>query len=291
MIKNLPVFKTIFQTVNFTLRNFIPLLRASAVWLVICIALNVLFEFLGLGEYFEKLSSFELLNAEMSKYNGVANAPTTAQEILNQLKFEIETLRVSLDGVLAAHKWGNRLLFILAFSSLSVAWVRLHLLDEKPESFRFGGFEARFLGYLLAYAAACVAVFDLIWYVFVDKGITTAGLVLLSILIVFGMVFVISRFLLVFPGVAVGDKRMNPLSSWKFTTRNSWDMYGGIWLVSLLSLLLFIAGGLLGASGSAIYISIPVQLLLFIISMSLYLGFLAKAYQYFVPRPEAGDLR
>lgn len=290
MSKNLPAMRSVLKSIFFTIKNFGTLLKISLVWLIICAVFNVLLELLDVGEYLAQLRSLDLLSPQILDYNGSANQNADVQDLLDKIQYELEIKRAILGGLIPIHQWGNYLIQALAFSSFAIIWVRVYLLAEKPPYFRFGKFELRFFLYFLGFCAVFVALFLAVWFVFVDKQATDTGLGFIAILIGFVMLLLASRFLLVFPGVAVGDKRMNPLSSWHYTKNNSLDMYGGVLLVAFATIPLQIIKALFGSSGYSIYVNAPIQLFLSLIFLAMLMSFLSIAYQFFVPRPQAGDL-
>lgn len=291
MSKNLPVVQTIWQSVKFTFGNFGSLAKASLVWLVISALFNLMFEFLGVGEYLSKLNNLDMLNTRNAQYKDASVTTLAAtQEVLTQLKFELELIRETLGGYIDFHSWGNLLINAVAYCSISVMWVRANLLAEKPPYIRFGSLEIKFLLYFLAFVAALFAIFMSVWFVVIGQETSNSSLGFIAVLVGFALILVASRFFLVFPGVAVGDKRMNPFSSWGYSKNNGWDMYGGTLLTAIVCIPTLVIKALVRDAGYAIYINEPIQLFLSILCISLMILYLSMAYKFLVPRPQDGDL-
>lgn len=277
-MKNLPAMQTVLKAISYVARHIMVLLKASVVWLAIYAFFTLFTYFSGVGDYLE-------LDNQIAYLNSLTKPDVDA---LDSLTIQFEEQQRALGSLVTLDELIGGLIQFLAYVSVSVAWFRFYLLAEKPPRIRFGAVELKFSLYMAAYAAAIALYIGLIYRIFDSISAAMLGIAVILGTLLFLMVS--ARLLMVLPGVAVGDKRMNPKFAWRLTKKNSLDIYGGILLIILAWIPIVILKAIFDDLGLPIFIGWPVQLGLNIIWLALLVSFTSVCYQYFVPRPEAGDL-
>ncbi|MGL1919586.1 MAG: hypothetical protein OCD03_01025 [Hyphomicrobiales bacterium] len=277
-MKNLPAIKSVLKAIAYVAKNLKLLFRASVAWVAIYAVFNLISYLLGVAEY-----------AEMAdKVNQFASFDKSSAAELNVLTLELEEKGRALGSLVPIADIADKLIQFMAYVAVAVSWSRAYLLAEKPPFMRFGAIEVRFSLYLGALVAGIGFYTWLVARIFND---VSAAMVAISVLIgLFILLMIVARMLMLLPGVAVGDRRMTPSYAWQVTKKNSADIYGGIILLSLAWMPIIIPKAIFSVIEWPMFIGSPVQLWLNMLWLSLFVAYTAICYQYFVPRPKAGDL-
>lgn len=284
-VKNLPVFQSVKNSLGYSFKHWKFLLVTIAPWLGLYVLFSLFFQMLGIVEYLDLTAE---LNAtaelgEMSNRN--------VEELIVQLSFERDGLTSQLASWIQIYYAVDIFLHIMIFSRVAIVWHRAYLLGEMQPKISFGADEIYFILYfagltvmLFGFSIAAGGVI-----VGFDVSRVKFGLVIIiSCLVLFSFA---TRFLMIFPGVAVGDKRMNPKTSWQITQGNGLDLYGGLLLIMLVSIPIFILKIYIAGLGLTTFVEWPLQLFLWSVCVVFLQVFLSISYRFFMPTPQSGDLQ
>jgi hypothetical protein len=183
---------------------------------------------------------------------------------------------------------------VIAFA---VAWHRATLIGEVPRGWvggHLGARELRYAGWLVLLMLASFSVMVLgaaaTYLAGATEGMTQIAILLLLIV---GLLFVASRFILLFPAVALGDGNAGLVWSWRLTRGHAFALFFGIAAVSL-PLLLVKSGILLAAeiflpamAGDVAEVAwlLPLERMLDFANMAISIAFMSYAYAVFTRRP------
>lgn len=288
-MNKLPVIATVKDSVGYTLSNISLLLRASLVWVLIYVFLVSIFSFLGGDEYLEVFREF-------------GASPTLATSQDPSEAFVELFAKLSAVGEYTGFAYAALLIFgMFAYYGFAISWHRACLLDEQPPLIRAGKLEFKYLFmsflliiilYILFVILGIIAGLIMGTIFGALGGANLAGYAAMASLIIvgIGLLLVFSRTNLVFPGIAVQDKRMNLGTSLKLTKGNSWEIFAGNFLCFIPALLAALVYNLIDSIGLPIIISMPIMMVLNFVSVAFALSFMSMCYQFFVPSPDAGDL-
>lgn len=276
----LPVVSTIRTALSFSYMNIFFLAKLSAVWLALFALFTLLFQFLGMDTYLELVDALAYVTANPSA------ARAEGYESLEVLTEKLILITGELGIIIPIHYWLDKILRIIIYASITVAFLRSYLQGETPPWIRLAKIEARLIKYLTAYIAVLVGIGAAIYtyYNVADMENFRAGL-----FTVFGpaiLLFLLGRFLMVFPGISLGDTSMSLKKSWQMTRGNSWRIYGGMLLVLLSSSPLSIVKFIIGELNITMFVTWTSQLFCSLLVLMYLLTFLAISYQIFSPPPQ-----
>ena len=283
-MQQLPVMESVKDAIGYTMSNITLLVKASIYWVAIYTVLVGIFDFSGGDAYLQLIDDF-FENA----------APTNAEEQYAAFMLFIE----QLSDMGALVNWVYLVMIvvgILAYYSIAIAWHRACLLDEVPPLVRLGKLEFKYFGYSILLAVVLYVIFVAIGAVIgVALAMLSTDASLAAIYPVIGMLTILlflafGRFTLVFPGIAVRDRRMSFRTSWAATQGNSWRILGGTILCILPALVISLIASLISAVSLPLVISLPIMMILQLLSGAFLLSFMSICYQFLVPSPDEGDL-
>lgn len=283
-MQQLPVIESVKDAIGYTMSNITLLVKASMFWVAIYTVFVGMFSFLGGEAYLLIISNF---------FENIAAASPEGQ----YTAFVVLIEQLSAMGSLI--NWVHLLMIlvgIVAYYSIAIAWHRACLLDEVPPLVRLGKLEFKYFGYTILLGLALYIIFVVIGVVigFIlamlsgDASMAAIypviGLLSILLMLAFG------RFTLVFPGIAVRDRRMSFRTSWAATKGNSWRILGGTILCILPALVISLIASLISAVSLPLVISLPIIMILQLLSGAFLLSFMSICYQFLVPSPDEGDL-
>ncbi len=299
-VKSLPVFQTVGDAIKYTIRNIGLMVQLVWFWALLIIVLAVAVSAFG-GGYAPR---FIFLGDR---------DPSFVWD-----SFDITAFIAIF------------VLYLIATCSVIVGWHRSLLLDERPGGLHasFGGREIHYiLRMLMMSVLVALVVVALVAPLFalsailqatvggtspLSKALPTVGAILGAI----GVFLLSVRFMLIFPGAAVGDRRVTLRTSFSLTKGNSWRLLGGLILIGLIQaaisllllivviVVLFLTSGQ-GFTEWADAVSQPeqnggiglqqlllssVQFLFSLLFMFCSVSYVSYCYWFFVPPPEQGDL-
>ncbi|MBL1420449.1 MAG: hypothetical protein COC24_008065 [Alphaproteobacteria bacterium] len=283
-MQQLPVIESVKDAIGYTMSNITLLVKASMFWVAIYTVFVGIFSFLGGEAYLQIISNF---------FENTAGANPEAQyaafiDFIEQL---------SAMGSLVNWLYLVMILVgIVAYYSIAIAWHRACLLDEVPPLVRLGTLEFKYFGYTILLGLVLYIIFVVIGVVigFILAMLSGDGSVA-AIYPVIGVMSILlflafGRFTLVFPGIAVRDRRMGFRTSWAATKDNSWRILGGTILCILPALVISLIASLISAVSLPLVISLPIIMILQLLSGAFLLSFMSICYQFLVPSPDEGDL-
>lgn len=109
-------------------------------------------------------------------------------------------------------------------------------------------------------------------------------------LLAVAMFIAFGRFSLIFPGIAVRDRRMGFKTSWQATAGNSWRILGGTILCIIPGIVISLITSLLASVSLPLVIYMPIIMVLQLLAGAFLLSFMSICYQFLVPSPDEGDL-
>jgi hypothetical protein len=209
--------------------------------------------------------------------------------------------------------WGVSLVFMLAGTSIAVAWHRRIILGEQPRlsgSNVASGSFWRYLGIgivIVLIALVPVLVGFLVFFVFVSpfashgaSGSLNRGLALLIFLVMFCLyltgIAIILRLCLLLPARAVGDLGTTFKQVWNRTRGNTWRLFWGILacvlppglIIEVISLILFgfpNPAKLAGDSLPVAFVAISsILMVCYLLTLPIWIGFLSLSYLHFCGR-------
>jgi len=181
--------------------------------------------------------------------------------------------------------------------AFAVAWHRATLLGERPRGAiggRLGGREARYMGWVLLLMLAAFLVMVL-GAISLDLLLGSAADDMLQIdvilLLLFAVIFLATRFILLLPGVALGDPRAGLGWSWRLTRGHGFRLFLAFCTVSLpllvLKYALIFALGLplgeappAGDASATLLLEAALRLIDFV-NMAVSVAFMSFAYRAF----------
>lgn len=271
----LPVIDNIRSAVYYSFANIGLIFKVAAPWVAIYAAYTLVFQLLGIGEYLQ-------LNIDIAF---ATEFPSEAREQgiekLSILTEKLAILSQSLGIWVQVHEIFDYALRLVIYCAVAVELFRIQILDKEIRILHFAKREGLFTTYVLLYMAVIAAVGYGLSMVFSSVESDTARGLFYGLLGVF-LLFLTSRFLLVFPSIAVNETMASPLVSWQKTKGNGWKMFFGMLLVILSSLPVSIFKVTIGKIALPILVIWPAQLLLSMIILTFILTFLVNAYKHLV---------
>lgn len=283
-MQQLPVMESVKDAIGYTMSNITLLVKASMFWVAIYTILVGLFSFMDGDVYLQIIDIY---------------AENPFSDNLDQ---PYEPLTLMFDQLAAFGQFTNFLyvgmmvLGIVAYYSIAIAWHRACLLDEVPPLVRLGKLEFKYFGYTILLGVGLYAIFVIIGLVVgVALAVVSGDGPIASLYPVIGLMSVLlflafGRFSLLFPGIAVRDRRMSFKTSWAATKGNSWRILGGTILCIIPALVISLIASLLSAVSLPLVISLPIIMILQLLSGAFLLSFMSICYQFLVPSPDEGDL-
>lgn len=276
----LAVVATIRSALSFSYVNIGFLAKLSAIWLALFALFTLFFQFLGMDTYLELVDAVAYVTANPSA------ARAEGYESLEVLTEKLTTITGELGIIIPIHYWLDKIVRVIIYASIAVAILRSYLQDKAPPLIRLGKIEARMIKYLTLYIAILVGI-DAAVYAYYD--VASMENFRAGIFTVFApaiLLFMIARFLMVFPSIALGDASMSLKKSWLITRKNSWRLYGGLLLVLLSSSPLSIVKFIIGELNITMFVAWTGQLFCSLLVLMYLLTFLAICYQLFTPSDE-----
>lgn len=274
-MQKLPVIESVKDAVGYTLSNITLLVKAAMFWVALYTILVGVFAFMGGEAYLQAFTNF-------------------AESQATNLTDPLEPIRALMDDLAGFGKITNLiyvgmvLLGIVAYYSIAIVWHRACLLDEVPPVVRLGKLEFRYFGYTILLGAALYAIFLVVGLAMTIAFQSIAYLIFAMLAIFMFLAF--GRFSLIFPGIAVRDRRMGFKTSWQATKGNSWRILGGTILCVLPGLIISLITSLLASVSLPLVIYLPIIMVLQLLAGAFLLSFMSICYQFLVPSPDEGDL-
>lgn len=282
-MQQLPVIESVKDAVGYTMSNITLLVKASLFWVAFYTILVAIFSFMGGDGFLQAITDFG-----ESAVENLDDPLQPFMALLDKLEsFGTFTYMLYI---------GMMVIGVMAYYSIAIAWHRACLLDEVPPLVRLGSLEFRYFGYTILLGVMLYVIFIILGLI---AGFAIAGanfgnslgvtyLVVAALSIAVFLAF--GRFSLTFPGIAVRDRRMNLRTSWGFTKGNSWRILGGTLLCLIPALVVSLIAGLIGEVSLPLVISMPIIMVLQLLSGAFFLSFMSICYQFLVPSPDEGDL-
>lgn len=286
-MQQLPVIESVKDAIGYTMSNITLLVKASMFWVALYAILVAIFDFSDGGAYMQVIANFSERPIELSEGAFMNSFEVFMQNLANFGSF-VNILYIAM-----------MLVGIVAYYSIAIAWHRACLLDEVPPLVRLGKLEFKYFGYSVLLVLVFYGLFVLLLFVasliaeiILGSEGALAGSFILICTLAFLVMFILSfgRFTLVFPGIAVRDRRMSFRMSWDATKGNSWRILGGVTLCILPALVVSFIGSLIGLISLPLVISLPIIMVLQLLSGAFLLSFMSICYQFLVPSPDEGDL-
>ena len=286
-MKQLPVIATCKDAIGYTLGNVPVFFKAIIIWMLLYTILVGIFIQMDGEAYVNVFENYLADNI---------NVATNNMQLFDGFFSKLGSFG-SLTNWLYI---GMFLVSFIAYYSIAIAWHRACLLDEQPPLLKFGLLELKYFGYsilitIILYAFLFIASFTASFIVSTvfggiapQLGASISFAAIGAILIIVLLLFV--RLFLVFPGIAVQDRRMSLKVSFKATEGNSWRLLGGTILCILPALVIGIIVMLLQNIGLPLIIKLPLAMVLQLVAGAFLLSFMSICYQFFVPSPDEGDL-
>lgn len=275
-MNKLPIIANIRTALYYTYANIGLIAKVSAPWIGLYALYTLVFSLLGIAEY------LELTEAVAFVTENPRDALAMGYERLAVLTPKLEAITAELGPLVQVHDIFDKLVRLVAYGSVAVAMHRSFVLDEELPLIGFEGREFKYIIYMIIYMSVIggVAMVLLSFVSSVILGGTLQGIFYVLIGLILLRLSV--RFLLVFPAIALGNKAITPFKSWALTKGNGWGLYGGLLLVILSSLPVFIFKVTVGKIALPLVIIWPVQLFLSMIVLTFILVFLSICYQFLV---------
>ncbi len=291
-VKRLPVFHTVGESLKYTFRNWILMIQLIWVWV-------------GLIALFSVFAYF-----------------TGGESAIRRFYLGVEAPNETFGGYNLFLYIALLLLMLAASYSVIVGWHRALLLNEQPDSVhvKVGNRELQYflrtlgLTFLFLVPAIVLMLMATVSIGLIERqlpGAAAAGIAATIICAVFLIVF-FSRFTLIFPGAAVGDRRVTFRSSLQLTRKNGRYIFAGFCLITLFQIVIsipvygvfswaafggfgemFAAFGQAAAGGAVqpqLIAMIALNQILTLLFLFCSLSFMSYCYWFLVPPPEEGDL-
>lgn len=279
---SLPVVSTIRSALSFSYVNIGLLAKISAVWLGLFALFTLFFQLLGIDIY------LELVDAVAYVTENPRAARAEGYESLEVLTAKLAIKSDELGIIVEIHYVLDKILRVILYSSVTVAFLRVYLIDEKPPRIRLGKIETRLIKYLTLYIAVLVGIDLAVYYYYDVENMENFRAGLFAVIGPAILLFMLVRFLMVFPGISLGDATMSLKKSWQLTRRNSWRLYSGTLLILLSSSPLSIVKFIIGELKITMFVTWTAQLFLSLLVLMYLLTFLAISYQLLTPKPQEG---
>ncbi|MCJ8324379.1 MAG: hypothetical protein HRU29_07055 [Rhizobiales bacterium] len=276
----LPVMESVKDAIGYTLSNISLLVKAAMIWVALYTVMVGAFGFMGGDAYMQAIANF------------MQSAALEPAEQAGQFAkfYDILAAFGTLGNSLFLAMW---VVTLLAYYSIAISWHRACLLDEIPPLARFGLLELKYIGYTVL-LVLLILIFIGLPYIVLAAIAINSEIGILPVAMPIGLFIfsflLLGRLSLVFPGIAVRDRRMSFRTSWQATKGNSWRILGGTMLCIMPALVISIVETLLGSLSLPLVILMPVQMILQLLSGAFLLSFMSICYQFLVPSPDAGDL-
>lgn len=273
-MRKLPVISSIRTALYYTYVNIGLIAKVAAPWIGLYAIYTLVFSWFGIEEY------LYLQKAVAFVTEFPRDARSMGYDRLEVLLPKLATITADLGWLIQVHDVFDKIILIVAYGSVAVAMHRSFMSDADLPLIGLGKRELKYILYMIVY----MAVIGGLGWLFISQFITadTGGAIkgIIYVLIGLALLFILSRFLLVFPATAMNDAAMNPFKSWALTRGNWWALYGGILLVILSSLPISIFKVTVAKIALPMAIIWPAQLLLSIIVLTFILVFLSIVYRF-----------
>lgn len=275
-MKHLNVIPHIRTAVYYTYANIGLIAKVSVAWLAIYAAFTLFFQLLGIAEY------LYLTDAVAFVKEFPREARAQGYESLSILTAKLEAITIELGYLIQVHDILDKVLRLVIYASVGVAVGRAYLEDPELPWINFAAAELKFALYLLLFMAVVGGIGFVLSFVFLgpETGTTVTG-IYYAIISLF-LLFLVGRFLPIFPAIAVENNSVNLGTVWQGSTGNSWKIFGGMILVIFSSLPVSIFKMTIGQVALPISVIWPLQLFLSMIVLTFIMTFLSICYQYLV---------
>lgn len=272
---SLAVVHVVRDALSYSYRNIGELAKLSASWMLLFTAFTLVFQLLGIGTY------LWLVDAVAYVRENPFAARAEGYESLEVLTFKLETIIAKLGPVIQIHYFSDKLLRVVLYSCVGVALVDFYLRDTAPPVMRLGRREFRFIKYLIGNIAFVVGCSAAVYYLFDIAALEKSriGMVVIGGALV--LLFLVVRFLPVFPGISVGDAAMSLRRSWALTRGNGWRMFGATLLVLLSSLPISMVKFFIDELKLPMVVGWPIKLFCSLMVLMYLLTFLSICYRFF----------
>lgn len=275
-MRKIPIIESIRTALYYTYVNIGLIAKVAAPWVGLYAIYTLVFSWLGIEQYLYLQKAVAFV-AEFPR-----DAGAMGYEKLEILLPKLEAITTDLGVLIQVHDVFDKLIRLVAYGSVAVGLHNSFMSDADLPLVSFGKREFKYIAYMMAYMAA---IGGLGWLLIeplisADMGGAIKGIIYLFTGLL--LLFILTRFLLVFPAIAMDDVTVTPVKSWSLTRGNWWALYGGMLLVILSSLPISIFKVTVAKIALPLAIIWPTQLLLSMIVLTFILVFLSIIYQYLV---------
>ena len=279
-MRKLAVIPNIRAALYYTYVNIGLIARVSAPWVGLYALYTFGFSLLGIEDYLYLQEAVEFVT-EFPR-----DARAMGYEKLDVLIPKLDAITAQLGPLIQVHDIFDKLIRLVAYGSVAVGMHRSFVLDEELPLISFEGREFKYIIYMVIYMAALGGVAMLLLSLAGMLGINGALWGVFYAATALFLLFLMVRFLLVFPAIALGDATVTPLKSWALTKGNVWGLYGGLILVILSSLPISIFKVTIDKIALPLSLIWPAQLFLSMVVLTFILVFLSICYQYLALPPK-----
>lgn len=272
----LPILPSIRKAITYTYMNVGLISKVAAPWVALYLVYTLVFEILGIADYLQLAEDVDF----------VTNFPIVAvglgYENLEILTARLDAMTAELGLIIPIHYYSDHLLKILAYASVSVAMVRVYILDVELPIISLKRREIKNFIYIMVFliiiGGASYGIADFV--IPANIGTTATGMLYTFIGLFVG--FFVVRFLLVFPAIALDDDKISIMQSWQLTRGINWRLYGGMILVLFSSLPISLFKLTVDKVALPLTVIWPIELLFSMMIVTFIAVYLAVCYQYIV---------
>lgn len=272
----LPILPSIRKAITYTYMNIGLICKVAAPWVVLYLVYTLAFEILGIADYLQLAEDVDFV----TKFPIVAVG--LGYENLEILTARLDAMTAELGLIIPIHYYADHLLKILAYASVSVAMVRVYILDVELPIISLKRREIKNFIYIMVFliiiGGASYGIADFV--IPADIGTTATGMLYTFIGLFVG--FFVVRFLLVFPAIALDDDKISIMQSWQLTRGINWRLYGGMILVLFSSLPISLFKLTVEKVALPLTVIWPIELLFSMMIVTFIAVYLAVCYQYIV---------
>ncbi|MCJ8324380.1 MAG: hypothetical protein HRU29_07050 [Rhizobiales bacterium] len=276
-MKKIPTLESVRFTLSYTYGEIGVAAKFALPWLILYAVFTLVFQLIGIGEF------YQLTEMVIFATNFPKDALAMGYDKLPILKANLAALTVALGAWVQIHELLNKLLILVIFGGYSVVLQRYYFLEEEP-AVRFERQELKSIGYVFAGVAFAWLVASLVFYMFELNDLSNARTAIVYIGIILLMIFILVRFSLILPAIALDDFKTTGFTSYKVTKRNGFGMFFGFLLVSLSVSPLYILGVAVERLSLPIFLDWTLQLFAWLIWFTFVSWYIAGIYKYFIQR-------
>jgi hypothetical protein len=268
----LPFWRTIGRAYSAPLENSGALMRAASPWLLVLIPVAFAISYAMAPIQAEMMAKFEAIRPENLKPEDLGK--------LASLKAEDFAMPWSLQLLALL----QHLVTVPAAASIAVAWHRLLLTGTQPATrFLLDRSVGLYTAFLLGVMAFVMVLTTVPQLTFTPRlGDAWIAITALTGIVMIGSVFVLGRWTLVLPAIALGRTDIGLSEAWRTTRGNTWRLFWAPFVCLLIMVPVgFLTRGLSAADRVTSAVSMTLVELFTILAGIVGVGFLSYAYQHF----------